>query len=135
MIKKIGKIKHLGIFGDYSWNSGLAEFKRYNLVYGGNGSGKTTLANLLDALQAGGAEKYPNLEYAIESEEGRIEQGVAYSRNVRVFNKDYIANNIQLLHGKAKPIFILGEDNKKLAEAIEKDEQSLRERLARLRKV
>ncbi len=135
MIKKFGKIRHLGIFRDYSWSSGLAEFKRYNLVYGGNGSGKTTLANLLDALQAGSAEKYPSLEYAIESETGRLQQGVAYERNVRVFNQDYITNNIQLLHGKAKPIFILGEDNKKLADEIEKDEQSLREKQTRLRKV
>lgn len=135
MIKKIEKIKHLGIFGDYSWGSGLAEFKRYNLIYGGNGSGKTTLANLFDALQAGNAERYPNLEYTIEIETGRLQQGVAYERNVRVFNQDYIANNIQILHGKAKPIFILGEDNKKLADEIEKDEQSLREKQARLRKV
>ena len=52
MITKIEKIKNLGIFTDYKWDSNLPEFKRFNLIYGWNGSGKTTLSQLFDSLEA-----------------------------------------------------------------------------------
>ena len=62
MIKKIKKIKELGIFRDYSWANGLNEFNRYNLIYGWNGSGKTTLTDFFSAIEKGASEKYPDLE-------------------------------------------------------------------------
>lgn len=125
MLKKINKIKNAGIFRDYSWDSSLPEFKRYNLIYGWNGSGKTTLSNLFAASETGISDKHPTIEYEIETDTGNIKQGETSSRKARVFNQDYIAKNIEVLSGKAKPIFILGEENKKIAEEIKKDEQLL----------
>ncbi len=52
MITKIEKIKNLGIFTDYKWDSNLPEFKRFNLIYGWNSYGKTTLSQLFDSLEA-----------------------------------------------------------------------------------
>lgn len=125
MIKKIKKIKNLGIFSDFLWDSSLPEFKRFNIVYGWNGSGKTTLSDFFSLLEIGSGEKYPDLEYIIESESGNYSQGNQYSRKVRVFNQEYIVNNVQLLSCKAKPIYILGEENKKIADEIVRDEREV----------
>ncbi|WKZ26080.1 MAG: AAA family ATPase [bacterium] len=125
MIKKIKKIKNLGIFSDYVWDSSLPDFKRYNIIYGWNGCGKTTLSSLFDTLESGQSTKFPELEYEIDSESGVTKQGTTYSRKVRVFNQDYVANNVQVLSCTAKPIYILGEENKKIADQIEKDEKEV----------
>ena len=136
MFKKIKKIRNLGIFDDYSWDAGLAEFKRFNLIYGWNGSGKTTLTDLFAAIDKGTSEKYPDVEYQIETESGIIRQGEPSSRKVRVFNEDYVSNNIQLSQGKAKPInIIVGEENKKAVEEIGKDESSLLKKENRLKEI
>lgn len=135
MLKKIKKIKKLLIFNDYSWDNNLPEFKQYNLIYGWNGSGKTTLTYLFAALEKGTSEKYQDLEYEIETESGSIKQGEAFLRKVRVFNEDYISDNVKLLQGKAKSInIILGKENKKITEEIQRDESLLLEKKTTLKK-
>lgn len=135
MFKKIKRIRNLGIFKDYSWDAELQGFNRYNLIYGLNGSGKTTLTNLFAAIEKGASEKYRDLEYQIETESGHIRQGEAFSKKIRVFNEDYISNNVQLLQGKTKPIFILGEENKKIAEEIEIDTKLLSKKTEKLQQI
>lgn len=126
MIKKIVKIKNLGIFSDYQWASNLPDFKRFNLIYGWNGSGKTTLSQLFATFETGKSVTYPDLEYKIQTADGDFIQNVAYNKQLRVFNQDYISDNIEISSGKAKPIFILGKENKELAEAIKQDEKILK---------
>jgi len=126
MITKIQKVKNLGIFSDYQWTPDLPEFKRYNLIYGWNGSGKTTLSQLFSSFNTGKADSFPNLEYKIQSGEGDYIQGTPYIKQIRVFNRDYIADNIDIAGGKAKPIFILGKENKELAETIKQEEKILK---------
>lgn len=123
MIKKIKKIKNLGVFSCYQWDSSLPEFERYNLFYGWNGTGKTTLSKLFSLLEQGQSSEYADLEYEIEASTGNFKNGTTFNRKIKVFNQDYVKNNVELLHGKAKPIFILGEENKAIAEQIEKDEK------------
>ncbi len=132
MIKKIKKIKGLGIFSDYLVNSTLPEFSKYNLFYGWNGSGKTTLTNLFESLENGYSQKFPNLEYEIETDIGTFKNGSKFPQLVRVFNQDYITNNIQVLTGRAKSIYILGEENKLIAEQIDIDEKLLNEKSAKI---
>ena len=126
MIKKISKILNLGIFYDYQWDSNLPEFKRFNLIYGWNGSGKTILSQLLAALESGKTETHPELEYKIQSDSGEFTQNTEYNKQIRVFNQDYIADNIDISSGKAKPIFILGKENKELVKIIKEDEKTLK---------
>lgn len=133
MIKKIKKIKNLGLFSDFTWGHDLGELKRFNLVYGPNGSGKTTLSKLFVAFDSGTLETYPKLEYEIDTSSGNFTQGQSYDQKVRVFNQDYIANNIDKYNNTAKPIFILGEENKKIAEQIKSDETSLSNKLEKLK--
>jgi len=125
MITKINKIKSLGIFTAYKWDNRIQNFGRYNLIYGWNGSGKTTLARLFACLQEGLEPRYPELEYEIETTDGVIKNGESASVKIRVFNRDYIQNNVYPPSGKSKPIYILGEENKKIIEEIALDETRL----------
>jgi wobble nucleotide-excising tRNase len=126
MIKKFLEIKNLGIFSDCSWDSVMPEFGRFNLVYGWNGSGKTTLSELFSAFENGKLGEYPDLKYKIETNDGEYTEGSSYSKKIRAFNQKYITQNIDILSCKANPIYILGEENKKLAELIKKDEIALK---------
>ncbi len=103
----------------------MPEFKRFNLIYGWNGSGKTTLSQLFASFETNKSEIYPELEYKIQTDEGDFTQKTIFNKKIRVFNQDYISENIEILSGKAKPIFILGKENKKLADAIKQDEKIL----------
>lgn len=128
MIKKIKIIKNLGIFSDYQWDGSiLPDFERYNILYGWNGSGKTTLTKLFSALEKGATYEYPDLKYEILSDTGIFKNGQNFNKKIRVFNQNYINNNIEITGSRAKPIFILGEENKAIAEQIEKDEKTLKE--------
>ncbi|MEK7470671.1 MAG: AAA family ATPase [Patescibacteria group bacterium] len=126
MIRKINKIKNLGIFSDYQWYAEtMFDFDRYNLFYGLNGSGKTTLTKLFSILEKGSFPEFPLLEYEIEFDKRKLKSGSKFNKKIRVFNQDYISNNIEILGHKAKPIFILGEENKKLVAKIMVDEKLL----------
>lgn len=129
MIQKINKIKNLGIFSDYKWSADLEPFTRYNLIYGWNGSGKTTLSKLFTALESGSLSKYPTLEYEIEADGGKWKSGQIFNQKIRIFNRDYVASNVEKIDGSGpNPIFILGNENKKLVEQIEQDEMTVKER-------
>ncbi|MBZ9898531.1 AAA family ATPase [Mesorhizobium sp. BR1-1-6] len=128
MLLKINRIKDLGVFSDYIWDAKLPTFERFNVVYGENGSGKTTLSRLFDCLMTGLHEEYPSLEFKIESETGELAHGMAAARKVRVFNADFVQSNIGQLDGNLKPILVIGEENKAVAEALAADEVEVAKR-------
>ncbi len=133
MIKKIVKVKNLGILQDYKWDSGLNDFCRFNLIYGWNGSGKTTLSKLFSSLETGSHSKHPNLEYEVDCGGKKWKQGQAFDEKVRVFNRDYVLENVEKLDGSGpNPIFILGDENKKLVKEIEDAEKEVVERETRI---
>jgi wobble nucleotide-excising tRNase len=134
MIKKIKKIKKLGVFSDFEWDVKLSDFGRYNLIYGLNGSGKTTLSNLMAGLPSASVSSYPDLEYELETEAGTVRTDQPLPVKVRVFNRDYVANNVHRISGRARPILILGEENKKIADEIAADETALSERRRQIAK-
>ncbi len=127
MISKINKIKKLGLFDDYSPVAGLKDFKKYNLIYGWNGSGKTTLSKLFDALENGSHIEYPDLEYEVQNESStKFQNTQVFNQKVRVFNQDYIENNLKIREGKAKSItLVLGDASKEVLEETEKLELEL----------
>lgn len=133
MIKKIVKVKNLGILQDYKWDSGLKEFCRFNLIYGWNGSGKTTLSKLFSSLETGSHAKHPNLEYEVDCGGIKWKHGQGFDEKVRVFNRDYVLENVEKLDGSGpNHIFILGDENKKLVKEIEKAEKEVVERETRI---
>lgn len=125
MISKLRKIKNLGlVFSDYSWDTRLSSFKRFNLIYGWNGSGKTTLSRLFEAISG---VPITDLEYEIEDEAGKkYKQGEVFTQKIRVFNQEYIQKNVKILESRVNSISILlGEENKELIEKIEEDRKLL----------
>ena len=68
MIKRINKIKNLGVFSNYTRNSELKDFDEKNIIYGWNYSGKTTISRLISYLDKETVidDDYKNLEFEIE---------------------------------------------------------------------
>lgn len=47
MIKRINRIKNMGVFSNYTRNSEIRDFEEKNIIYGWNYSGKTTVSRLI----------------------------------------------------------------------------------------
>ena len=128
-LKKITKLKNLGVYADFSWGSDLPELKQYNVVYAWNGTGKTTLSKMLGALNTGSHTDFTSLEYSVLDSDGNTHtQGSEFTTPVRVFNCEFIAKNVDFDALSSKTItVVLGEENKEALEAIEVDEKKLAE--------
>ena len=125
MIKKILKINDLGIFSNFHWKTDLPEFKRFNVIYGWNGSGKSTLTQLFSSLNSEKPEDFPSLTFRIKSDQGEFSDTEHYPEKVKVFNQEYIQENIDIISSTTKPILILGKENKELLKIITTDEKVL----------
>ncbi|SSC10571.1 AAA family ATPase [thiotrophic endosymbiont of Bathymodiolus puteoserpentis (Logatchev)] len=128
MIKKINTIQKLGIFEDYSVDGNLENFAKFNLIYGWNGSGKTTFSELFKAFKSGELEEFPDLKYTITCSGNNYSNTQAYDKNIHVFNQKYVADNVNVVLGNIKPIFMLGKVNLDLLGIIQKDEKKLSDR-------
>ncbi len=139
LIKKIDSIKNMAVFQDFRWASSLrdggnniAEFKKINILYGRNYSGKTTLSRIFRALETGSiSDKYSTPEFLLSFNGGHnVTQNSLDNHNqvIRVFNDDFIKDNLRFIVDDEQTInsfAILGEDNTKLEEEIEKHEAEL----------
>lgn len=109
-IERFSKIKNHPVFRDFSWPSDLNDFKEYNLIYGWNATGKTILSNLFRAIEK--RQPIPSGEMEIVFNGKKI-NSIAFSTDetlpqVRVFNRDFVEENVFTSHGSASPIFFLG---------------------------
>lgn len=98
MIKRINKIKNLGVFSNYPRNSELKDFDEKNIIYGWNYSGKTTISRLISYLDKETVidDDYKNLEFEIEMTDSTKITNINRSESsvyVKVFNSDFIKNN------------------------------------------
>ena len=128
-LKKIVKLKNLGVFADFNWGSDLPDFKQYNVIYGWNGTGKTTLSKMLGALNRGSHPEFTSLEYSVADSDGNSHtQGSEFSTKIKVFNSEFISNNVDFNQLSSKTIaVVLGEENKETLNAIVVDEAKLNE--------
>lgn len=138
-IKKIDSIKSMAVYDDFQWSSSMrdagnniAEFKNLNVLYGRNYSGKTTLSRIFRALETGTiSDKYSSPEFQLSFDGGRIATQRSLSNHgqiVRVFNEDFVRDNLRFIVDDEQTInsfAILGEDNTRLEEEIEKHEAEL----------
>ncbi len=124
MLKTIDGVSRAAVLDGYSSKSvQLPDFVRYNLIYGWNASGKTTLSRVVGLLCAGGPSRLPEGAYARFGREGG---GQLDTRNkddqnrvhVRVFNRDFIEDNLSDQHTSAPALFIVGSDNIRLTNRI-----------------
>ena len=129
-IKKICKVKDYRIFRDFSWPASLPEFKDFNLIYGWNRSGKTILSNIFRDLERNHVSVIGS-DFHIETENGIIKSETLSTITnlpaVRVFNKDFVSENVFTANGDVTPIFVLGEDSIEKQKEIDKLKSQLLE--------
>jgi len=133
VLKGIQKIKGLGVFANYTQPASTAEFGVKNLIYGWNYSGKTTLSRLFGLLDA----KKPNPElppctFSIDTDQGTVTEANYQTcpQTVRVFNSDFVAENLNFAGTPFKPILLLGSDSEVAQKEIEQCEELAKRSMA-----
>lgn len=121
MISRIKQIQNIDAFDSLDWAA--EDFKRYNLVYGWNGSGKTTISRLYSFLEKKEIDlpEYQSIEFSIQTDTGLLKKSdiKIHNLNLRVFNEEFIRENINFWDSKAKQIIIIGKENIELQKEID----------------
>lgn len=111
MITKINKIKDFGVLKNFN-GSTLPEFKTFNLIYGWNYSGKTTLSRVFRCLEKGKLHNdYLTAIFEMENAFAKYDNTFAVKPNIRVFNSDFVKENLKWDADNIEPIFLLGAEN------------------------
>lgn len=136
-IRHIDELKACGVFKDAP--KGQVEFGRYNLVYGWNGSGKTTISRLLRSIEKG------HIDPAFYDDDGKLATNFAFKlkmsdntvidhknlngleNKVRVFNCDFVRDNLNVDDGTAQPVYYLGEEQGDALKEFEAVSEKLKE--------
>ena len=135
-IKCIESINNYGIFKSYSKGT-TKDFFNENIIFGWNYSGKTTLSRIFRSLERKEAHKdYGNGKFKITLDNNNVltEQDIPTNTlNIRVFNSDYVKENLSWDQPNEgiQPILIIGEKNIELEKQIitlRKDIESLLEK-------
>lgn len=119
-IRKITRMRDYGVFRDFTWPHNLAEFGRYNLIYGWNGTGKTTLSRLFRYLEKKQNATEGKLSVKIDSADYSETQFEMCSIPVRVFNRDFVSEAVFTTNGELAPIFVIGQQNVEKQKEIDK---------------
>ena len=121
LFKKITKIKNLGLYKNFKWDSDLGELKHFNVIYGWNGSGKTTLSRIFRCFELNSKhEDFKNCEFEVELHDNtkRTHGDLDKIANVRVFNSDFVEENIQWKTTESKIVFYVGKEDAELSKEI-----------------
>lgn len=114
MIKGISLIKGLGVFENYSKPQDMKDFAVKNLIYGWNYSGKTTLSRLFAQLENKAVN--PDLSgcsFSFDTDKGQVTESNFTQSDllVRVFNSDFVKDNLNFIGGDFNPILLLGKNS------------------------
>lgn len=137
MIMRINSIKKFGIYESYRWNTSMLDFQKYNLIFGWNYSGKTTFSRIFRCLELESLHPdFSSGKFEIELKDGtkQTETSLAKCVEIRVFNSDYIEDNIRW-RGGLEPILILGEQNVRIQEELEQKKQAHQLKVAEKRRL
>tara|TARA_X000001388_G_C2234829_1_gene124833 strand:- start:7939 stop:10299 length:2361 start_codon:yes stop_codon:yes gene_type:complete len=129
-VKRID-IKNFGSYSSFVWKQKVKsskneteDFKKLNILYGRNYSGKTTLSRIFRSFEVGNLPNKILLpDFKILTDNGELTQLDVHKDNleVRVYNKDFISDNLSFLvddEGHISPIAIIGDDNTKIEQQI-----------------
>ena len=112
---KINSIKRLRVcrvFRDYTWPNDLLAFARFNVIYGWNGSGKTTISRIFRDLELRRPPTIGEVALQIDSQDIRGVDFSGTSVPIRVFNRDFVTENVLSTSGGDFPlILILGHQS------------------------
>lgn len=125
MITKINKIKDFGVLKNFN-GSALPEFKTFNLIYGWNYSGKTTLSRIFRCLEKGKLhDDYLTATFEMENATAKYDNTFSVKPNIRVFNSDFVKENLKWDADNIEPIFLLGSKNIELQTELKQKETDL----------
>lgn len=125
MIRHID-IQKFGCFDGFDWRASVrdrggnaAQFKRLNILFGRNYAGKTTLSRLIRSLEVDRfPEKISSPQFRIgTASDGDLgEQDLSsFPYSVRVYNKDFVRENLSFLHDNEGEIsafsVVVGKEN------------------------
>jgi wobble nucleotide-excising tRNase len=130
LIKGIAKIKGLGVYEDYTKPNDTKDFGVKNLIYGWNYSGKTTLSRLFSLLESKIANPDLNgCSFSFETDGEPITDAnyPASGLIVRVFNSDFIRDNLHFGGEGFKPVLLLGKDSDVAQKKIDDMEQRIKD--------
>ncbi|MEZ9697726.1 AAA family ATPase [Vibrio sp. 10N.261.46.E12] len=122
MFKNIKFIKDFGIFKNAKTVGGES-FHQFNLIYGFNYSGKTTLSRIFRSIELGEkTEGFETGSFEINKHDGNSIKSNALQKvdNLRVFNSDYIAKNVDFDESSVDPVLIVGERNIDLEDELKR---------------
>ncbi|MHA6895567.1 AAA family ATPase [Ralstonia pseudosolanacearum] len=122
MLKSIERIKGLGVYGNYMRPAGTKEFGSNNVIYGWNYSGKTTLSRLFAHLERGGFDgNASGYTFAFDTDTGQVTEANAKTCGhvVRVFNSDFVQENLNFGSAHGRPILLLGSESEAAQKEIE----------------
>lgn len=111
MIRKVHRITSFGVFDDFTWPNGLHEFKQFNLLFGWNYSGKTTLSRAFRCFELHKCHgDFEHAEVHLHCVDGTVHTLSAMKgpHHYRVFNTDFVHENVFFDDGHVEPILILG---------------------------
>ena len=136
MINKID-IPKFALFNEFLWDKTIGKdtiFKTVNIIYGRNYSGKTTLSRIFRCVEKGEIHRhYLDAKFSISlSDKRSLSQNnltsVPDDIKVRVYNADFVKDNLSWLHnddGTIKPFTLLGSINVELDTKIKDIEEKL----------
>ena len=137
MIKRID-IKQFGCFFDFVWTTALItgqtihDCKRLNILYGRNYSGKTTLSRIIRSFEVRRLpENFKAPDFSLTTNAETLSQNDvhAHSVDIRVYNKDFVDENLSFLNdhaeGEVKTFAIIGRENREIEQHIEEKEIKL----------
>ena len=129
MIKKISHIKNFGVFNNYHRSGDIQDFAKVNIIYGWNYSGKTTISRVFQCLENNIRNThYPTCEFELEDYEnnkGNHQNLNINNYEIKVFNSDFIRDNIHLEGESFSPVLLLGEETKKAEDEIKVKTENL----------
>lgn len=131
MIKWIPKVTNMGVFKDLNWerdvrdaSRNVIEFKELNIIYGRNYSGKTTLSRIIRAYETHEVPiNYSSARFELQLDDGLVksDQLAAHTQEFRVFNIDFIRDNLSFLideEGDIAAFALMGKPNIDIQEQI-----------------
>lgn len=138
MIKNI-LINKLGRFNNFNFN-GVDDFKRFNVLYGWNYSGKTTLSRAFMVFDNKKIPEYydDGFDFTLEKTDGsNLSPNSETDRNnlqTKVFNSDYVENNLFFKDTGASNILVLAENAQETMSKIEQLTTEIKSSIANIAK-
>lgn len=132
MLKAFERIRNFGVFDDYSRPQDIEDFAELNLIYGWNYAGKTTLSRVLRSVETQAVHpdySAARFEISTNSNSTITESSLAAaSEKIRVFNSDFVKDNLSWDGEAFEPILLLGQESIEAQKQITKND-ALLERL------